>query len=204
MWAQVNLRQWARLGNRQPFIGPSRLDEGLAGNYDRLQLMVMNRPVEMGDEVWFYYTGMKWGVPQHSRYSDGSRRDPKTLTPNERADWIGDTHSAICLAVLRRDGFVSLDADRTTGSVLTKPLRIEGERPYLNLDAGRSGKAELEVLDSQARPLPGFSQSQPVIGDVVRLPVKWEGGVALRGLAGQTVRLRIHPTDAQLYAFWAE
>ena len=32
---------------------------GLVGNYDRLQLMVSNRPVDRGDELWFYYTGMK-------------------------------------------------------------------------------------------------------------------------------------------------
>ena len=206
-----DLHEWTRLGDRQPFIGPSRLDDRLAGNYDRLQLMVMNRPVEMGDELWFYYTGMKRRVPQHSRYSDGSPRDPATLSPTERADWIDDTHSAICLAVLRRDGFVSLDAGGTGGYLLTKPLRIdpagvEGQRLYLNLDAGRGGKAEGEVLDATGKPLPGFSRAraEPVIGDAVRLPVQWAAGTELGGLANQTVRLRIHLTDAELYAFWIE
>ena len=201
-----DLRQWTRLGDRKPFIGPSRLDQGLVGNYDRLQLMVMNRPVEMGDELWFYYTGMKRRVPQHSRYSDGSLRNLETLSPSERADWIDDTHSAICLAVLRRDGFVSLDAGPAEGYVLTKPLRIAGERLYLNLDGGRQGSAEVEIVGASGAPVPGFSRSDavPAIGDAARLPVSWNGAGGLGRLAGRTVRLKIHLRSARLYAFWVE
>ena len=84
--------------------------------------MVSNRPVDRGDELWFYYTGMKRRVEQHDRYTDGSPRSPETLSPMERADWLDDTHSAVCLAVLRRDGFVSLDAGANGGYLLTKPL----------------------------------------------------------------------------------
>ena len=201
-----DLQNWVRLGDREPFIGPSRLDQGLVGNYDRLQLMVMNRPVEMGDELWFYYTGMKRRVPQHDRYPDGSPRSPDTLSPSERADWIDDTHSAICLAVLRRDGFVSLDAGQAEGYVLTKPLRIDGERLYLNLDAGRRGSAEVEIVGVSGAPVPGFSRSDavPAIGDAVRLPVSWSGAGGLGRLGGRTVRLKIHLKSASLYALWVE
>ena len=104
-----------------------------------------------------------------------------------------------------------MDAGGTGGYLLTKPLRIdpagvEGQRLYLNLDAGRGGKAEVEVLDATGKPLPGFSRAraEPVIGDAVRLPVQWAAGTELGGLANQTVRLRIHLTDAELYSFWIE
>ena len=46
--------------------------------------------------------GMKRRVPQHDRWTDGSPRDPGTLTPEERADWLEDTHTGVYVAVLRR------------------------------------------------------------------------------------------------------
>ena len=40
-----NLTSWRRLGDRQPFIGPSRIDGGLLGVYDRTQLLPTSRPI---------------------------------------------------------------------------------------------------------------------------------------------------------------
>ena len=38
----------------------------------------------------------------------------------------------VCLAVLRRDGFVSLDAGENEGSVLSQPFTLSGGRLYAN------------------------------------------------------------------------
>ena len=200
-----DLKNWRRLGNREPFIGPSRLDEGLVGNYDRLQLMVSNRPVDRGGELWFYYTGMKRRVPQHDRYTDGSPRSPETLSSTERADWLDDTHSAVCLAVLRRDGFVSLEADTNGGYLLTKPLKVSGSRLFLNLDAGRRGSARVEIVDQSGRAVTGFTSADavPVVGDAIRLPVSWKQS-EWADLSNRTVRLEIHLNQASLYSLWTE
>ena len=199
-----DLVHWTRLGDRGAFIGASRVDGGLVGVYDRMQLCVTNRPVEHGDELWFYYVGLKWRAHLYELCTDGSPRDPKTLSPAERADQ-DDGWGAICLAVLRRDGFVSLDAEQKEGHVLTRPLTLAGKQLYLNI-AAPDGQAVVEVLDERGAPIPGFAREQAVAvkGDAVRLPVRWRSGVDLTRLTGKTVRLRIHLTRAQLYAFWLE
>ena len=197
-----DLKQWVRLGNREPFIGPSPLTEGLVGNYDRLQLAPPNEAVVRGDELWFYYVGYKVRVDRHDRYTDGRPRDPSTLSAAERADLIDDGHSAIHLAVLRRDGFVSLDGGTSGGELLTKPLSLTGKRLFLNLDASTAGRAMVELVGDDGKPVPGFTAT--VSGNAVRLPVRFKSGATLETLAGRTVRMKLGLRDARLYAFWTE
>ena len=199
-----DLVNWTRLGNRQPFIGPSRVDAGLVGVFDRMQLCTTNQPVEHGDELWFYYSGLKWRAHLYELWPDGSPRDPATLSEAERAD-RDDGWGAACLAVLRKDGFVSLDADEEGGAVLTKPLDLAGDRLFVNLEAPE-GELRVEILDAGGEPLPGFARedSAAVRGDAVRLPVAWQSGADLSGLAGQPVQFRFHLKQARLYAFWTE
>jgi hypothetical protein len=199
-----DLLHWQRLGGRQPFIGPSRLDKGLVGNFDRLQLGASNQPVVRGEELWFYYSGFKWRTYLYELWTDGSPRDKSTLSPEEQAD-LEDGWGAVCLAVLRLDGFISLDAGEESGYVQTKPLRLAGNSLLLNLDA-TDGEARVELLREDGETLPAYSREQavPVTGDGVRLPVAWGGGSDLSDLAGKTVSLRIHLKNAALYAFWME
>ena len=133
-----------------------RLIAGLVGVFDRMQLCTTNRPVEHGDELWFYYSGLKWRAHLYELWPDGSPRDPATLSEAERAD-RDDGWGAACLAVLRKDGFVSLDADEEGGAVLTKPLKLAGDRLFVNLEAPE-GELRLEILDAAGEPLPGFAR----------------------------------------------
>ncbi len=199
-----DLKHWKRLGNRMPFIGPSRLEDGLLGTFDRLQLGANNQPVVRGDELWFYYTGMKWRTYLYELWTDGSPRDAATLSDEERAD-LDDGWGALCLAVLRLDGFVSLDAGENGGHVLTKPVQAVGRGLFLNL-AAADGSARVEILDEQGTDIPGFSADDavPMTGDGVRLPVAWKGGSDLSRFAGKVIRLRIHLKKAALFAFWME
>lgn len=200
-----DLETWKRLGDRAPFLETSPLTAGLVGNYDRLQLAAHNGIVTHDGEVRMYYTGMKRRVPQHDRWLDGSPRDASTLSDSERADWLDDTHSAMCLAVLRRDGFVSLDAGEDGGRLLTEPVKLTGPEVFLNLDAPR-GHARIEMLDADGNPLAGLSgdEAATVTGNDIRQPVCWQATDRLNSLVGQTVRLRFHLLQCSLYAFWME
>ncbi len=95
-----DLKQWQRLGDRQTFIGPSRIDSGA---YDLTQILPPSAPVVRDDELWFYYTGLKWRstFKYIGKFPNGEHE------PIPGRDRDG---GAICLAVLRRDGFISFNS----------------------------------------------------------------------------------------------
>ena len=192
--ASRDLKDWARPGGRQPFLETSPLTDGLAGNYDRLQLGAYNGLTLHGDEARLYYTGMKRRVPQHERWTDGTPRPPETLSAAERADWLEDTHSALCLATVPRDRFVALEAGADGGHLLTRPLRLDGDRLRFNLDAG-GGEARVEAYDAE---------SGAALGETT---LRGDGTDTAAGLdlprAGR-LRLKITLRRAALYALWAD
>jgi hypothetical protein len=170
-----DLHHWHRLGDRKPFIGPSLL---ASGAYDRTQILPPSSPLVRGDEVWFYYTGIKYRV-----HPDNA--DTKT--------------GAVCLAVLRRDGFISLDAGEKEGLLVTKPLTVRGDRLYVNVDASK-GWISVEALDGDGRTI---AASKRLTGDHARGEVKWSRG-SLGQLKGKTATLRFTLSRASFYSFWIE
>ena len=198
-----DLKEWKRLCDRQPFLEPSPLTKGLVGNYDRLQLAAYNGIIQHEDDVRFYYGGLKRRVPQHSRWPDGSPRDSATLSDSERADWLEDTHSAMCLAAWRQDGFVSLNAGKEVGELLTKPFIASGTRLMLNVDVRNGGHAKVEVLDTNNQPLEGFRLRDciAVETDAIQEVISWKLTADISRLAGKELRLRFVMKDADLYSF---
>ena len=179
------------------------MDKGLAGNFDRQQIGVLNRPVVKQDELWFYYTGAKSRTPPYLLWPDGKPRNGADLTLEEKADFE-DGWIAICLATLRLDGFVSLTAGDETGQVTTKPFVATGERLLLNVDVHNGGEATVEVLDEDMQPIRGFelNSSIPLRGRSIEQTVSWTTRADWSQLAGKKVRLRIRLRNADLYAFW--
>ena len=190
-----DLKEWERVGDRQPFIGPSRRDSGA---YDLTQLIGPSNALVRGDELWFYYTGIKYR---------GGWRYEGTFPHGEIVPLPGyeEDRGAICLAVLRRDGFVSLDADEGEGVLLTRPLVWRGSTLWVNADAAE-GEVEVEVLNEDGAVLGDWSRAQalPLSEDGVRLEMNWNGSGDLGNLRGQLVRLRFYLRNADLYAFWTE
>jgi hypothetical protein len=170
-----DLRNWQRLGDRKPFIGPSPLG---AGAYDLTQIIGPAGPVVRGDELWFYYTGIKY------------RSRPSNAEPDS---------GAVCLAVLRRDGFISLDAGSESGTLVTEPFVLNGDKLYVNVDA-QQGELQVEVLDSESQVL---STSSPVTGDLLRGEVEWKQG-NINGMHGKDVSFRFALKNAQFYSYWFE
>jgi hypothetical protein len=176
-----DLRAWLRLGDRQPFIGPSPVGGARSGQgaaYDLTQLLPPSAPVVHGDELWFYYTGIKY------------RAVPENPDPD-----MGAVH----LAVLRRDGFISLDADEAPGTLLSKPFSASGTALWVNVDAGK-GELNVDALDGAGKLL---ATSKTIVGDKLRAVVEWESG-DLAGLKGRTIRLRFTLRAASLYSLWME
>ena len=137
------------------------------------------------DKLYFYYAAWA-GNPE------------KAGMPNGLYD-----NGATGLAILRRDGFASMDAGEKEGALTTRPVTFSGKRLFVNLDAPE-GMLRVEVLDKEGNPIEPFTmvKSIPVRGDSTLEAVTWEGGADLSALAGQPVRFRFELTNGSLYAFW--
>lgn len=134
----------------------------------------------VGSELWFYVSGR-----------------------SGRAGTRESGVSAMGLARLRRDGFVSVDAGSETGTLTTRRLRFSGKHLFVNLDAPK-GELAVEVLDAGGRPIAPFTAANcaPVSGNATLLPVQWRNATDLSTLSGRDVRLRFHLRQGQLYSFW--
>ncbi|MHC4216548.1 MAG: hypothetical protein ACYSWP_24635, partial [Planctomycetota bacterium] len=100
----------------------------------------------------------------------------------------------------RLDGFVSLDAGTTSGTVVTKPLVFKGKNLVLNINA--KGSAKVAILDADGKAIPGFglNDCDLIKTDEIRKTVTWGGKSDVSKLAGKTVRLKFQMQDAKLYA----
>jgi hypothetical protein len=107
------------------------------------------------------------------------------------------------LAVLRRDGFASMDAGDAEGTLTTRPVTFRGKHLFVNIDAP-SGELRAEVLDERNEVIAPFSAAncRPVRADTTRQGVIWKGAADLSALAGKTVRFRFRLSNGKLYAFW--
>lgn len=141
----------------------------------------------MDDEIWIYYVGWNW--------DRAGRVDPFAN---------GVKKAAISRAILRLDGFVSLNASYDQiGEIVTKPLRFSGELLQVNANTGAGGSIRIEVLNAKGEVIPGFDRenSDWIVGNSVRHTATWNGMSNLKALEGQIVRLRFLLQDCELYAF---
>jgi len=172
-----DLQTWQRAGDRRTFIEPSRVE---GGAFDLTQLLPPTAPVIRDDELWFYYTGIKYRAEPIQPVTGG----------------IG----AICLAVLRRDGFVSLDAGEAPGTITTKPFKWPGSRLMANVETRDSGELRAEVLDTAGAVI---AISQPMKGNMPRGEFRWNPALP-QSLRGQQVSLRFSLREASFYSWWTD
>jgi hypothetical protein len=176
--------------------------------------------------VGFSRDGFHWQRPSHDAFIPVSERygdwnwgnvqsaggcclivgDKLYFYVSGRAGIAGSSRSGVCstgLAILRRDGFASLDAGEVEGTLTTRPVLFHGKYLFANVDAD-SGELRAEVLDQNGRVVLPFSRDNciPIRSDKTLQAVHWEGADDLSALAGKPMRFRFHLTNAQLYAFW--
>ncbi len=193
-----------RMGNWAPFmaLGPE-------GRFDSRSVWVLPNPVRMGDELWIYYCGTN---RDHNDVIDPVSRGTFPLDPNNVVlddlvidpEYGGKVLSGIGRAVLRLDGFVSADTDHRGGQLTTPLLTFNGKRLELNVDTSGGGLVEVELLDQQGHPIPGFTREDvlPVNGNSVRMPVRWKGANSdVSQLAGKPIKVRFLMRECKLYAF---
>lgn len=140
----------------------------------------------MGDKLYFYVSG-RAGCGRLGGEAVASR----------------DCDASTGIAVMRRDGFASMDAGAAGGELTTRPLRFKGRHLFVNAVTDQ-GQLRVEVLDRKGQVILPFSQSncQPLSMDKTLQPVRWDGADDLSALSNQPVRLRFHLRNGCLYSFW--
>ena len=117
--------RWQRAGGRRPF-----LSLGQEGTADSKMIYAFTRPIEVGNEVWIYYGGFRYGISEKVALKRG----------------------AYFRARLRLDGFVSADAPYAGGELVTTPLCFKGSHlarrggllvPGTRFEQGRTPLKEL-------------------------------------------------------------
>ncbi len=167
-------------GNRMPFLNLGRED-----SFYSKMVWALPNPVIMDDEIWIYFAGSN---QDHAGYLDPTVKSFK---------------SGIGRAVLRLDGFVSIDADFQGGEIITPLLKFMGKNLELNMQTSGGGCVRVEILDEKNQPIDGFqlSEAVPLCGNSVRMPVKWEQTDDVSCLSGKTIKLRFVIKACKLYAF---
>ena len=163
--------------DRRPFLPVS--DRQGDWNYGNVQ-SAGGACLVVGDQLYFYCSG-RAGHP-------GSNVSGSSSTG---------------LAFLRRDGFASMDAGASEGSLTTRPVRFSGNHLFVNV-AAAGGELRAEILDADGRTLEPYTKDNcvPVQTDTTRTEVRWKQVDHLAALNGRPIRFRFHLRDAQLYAFW--
>jgi hypothetical protein len=107
------------------------------------------------------------------------------------------------LAILRRDGFASLDAGSASGSLTTVPVTFSGRHLFVNANA-KEGEVTVEMLGPDGEPVAPFTRQncRPLRADKTCQRVVWNSAEELPRLHGRTVSFRFYLTRAQLFSFW--
>ncbi len=204
MFSRDGLR-WDRRFARQPM-----LVRGGKKFFDASFLLTNGNPIEIGDEIWFYYGGNRGIV----RFPNPDEKDmPKRAT--EFASGIG-------LAKIKRDRFVGIAPDpraalrnwnpkdpkkkpeppvNTIGQITLKPRELTSVKTItLNADASR-GTVRLEVLNDDGYRLRGFTKDDavPMTADHLAHEAHWKNK-QLSDLPPGRYMLRVHLDKAELFA----
>jgi hypothetical protein len=172
--------RWKRVADRATF-----LETGPEGAWDDGMARCGREINVVGDTLYLHYS-MVNGPHRSAPFPNPVRKFP----------------GAIGLVTLRRDGFVSLNAGGTEGSLLTKPFVLPEGDLHVNADLP-GGELRVTVCDETGEPLAAYRGSEAVTGDMVDATVAWKG-TELRALAGRTVRLRFSFSSGRLFSYWVQ
>lgn len=145
-----------------------------------------------GDKLLIYYTGFAGDTSYEW--------DPKA--PGGIMGSGMHRGGAMGVAILRRDGFASMNA-QGEGALTTRPVVFSGRHLFVNVDAP-GGKLLAQAVGIDGKPIAPFTfeNCEGVRGDTTIGQIKWKGGSDLTALAGKPVRFEFKLERGKLYAFW--
>jgi len=179
------------------------LNLGMKDRWDSRSIYMAYGIVEgaNNNELFMYYCGSST-LHGWDRDDQHGQRNKQLLTRVGGAPPI--EMCGIGRLVVRREGFISVQADYTGGEFVTPPLTFEGERLVLNVDTSAVGQVRVEIMDEDSNPLPNYTLNdceEIYTTNEINRTVTWNRESSLTGLVQRTIRLRFVMRDADLYAF---
>lgn len=163
--------------DRRPFL--DNVNDNKASNYGNVQ-SAGGGCLVMGDKLYFYCSGRN----SRKKKDDGSG---------------GSTG----LAILRRDGFASMNAGDKPGTLTTRLVTFKGRHLFVNFECAK-GSLKAEILDAKGRVIEPFSLKNSIAfsKNSTLAELSWKSAKDLAKLRGKPVRFRFHLTNGKLYSFW--
>ena len=145
---------WSRVAARVPFI-----PLGQEGEWDDGMVFGL-RPMRMGDEIYFYYSGYDGHHGGKDRVSAGG------------------------LAILPRDRYLSVTPGPVgdSGRLTTIRLKPASGKLWVNADAS-AGEIRVALLSEEGQPLAGYTsdECEPITTDTLEHTVRWKHRSRLPG-----------------------
>ena len=169
-----DLVNWTRPPKREQFI-----PRGKEGEFDSTMIYTARGPVQMGHELWFYYGG--FNGPHYSR----------------------TCLSHIGLAKLRIDGFCSMRAGQTEGSLISRREPLVKPAVTINAKTAPEGYVTAELLDRNNNVVPGFSREQcnAFTGDAIAHVLTWKTAELPEDMLDPDKKIRFILKKADLYSY---
>lgn len=166
---------WSRPSHK-PFMGVN--ESPGAWNWANSQ-SVCGMPVIKNDSLYFYSSGRRLNLEKK------------------------DTHLSVGLYTLRRDGFVSMNAD-DSGYLTTRELKFSGKYLFINADIPEEGEMRVEVLDENNNVFKGYGKADciPMKGNSTKYMIRWKGHDNILEFVNKPVHFRFLLTRGALYSFW--
>jgi hypothetical protein len=160
---------------------------GNPGEFDSGSLYMANGCLEVGDELWFYYSG--------SRLKHEEGNIEKLAVPSNRR--------IFSRAIAKRDRLVSVNADAGHGTMETPIIRFSGERLIVNATARSGGNVRVGLLNAAGQSIPGrgIEDCVAMTTDNRTWTVSWADGDKVSKWSEMPVRLRVELHDAEVYGF---
>jgi hypothetical protein len=159
------------------------------------------RPGPERPDTWNYgHQYIAWHLVETAAETSGAA--PELSLYASESYWTGEG-SAVRRYTLRLDGFVSIEAPRAGGTLVTHPLVFAGGELQMNFATSAAGAMRVELRRPDGTPIPGhtFQDCDELFGDTIARTVTWQGRRDVRPLAGQPIRLAVQLADANLYSF---
>ncbi len=158
------------------------------------------RPGLRAEGNWAYGDNYPaWGMIETDSDLPGGGKELSLYTSENY--WRGES-TVIRRYSIRIDGFVSVNAPRAGGEIVTHPLSFTGSRLSLNVSASAAGSVRAEIQDPDGRAIDGFGLADcwEILGDTLDYTVRWKNGSDLARLADRPIRLRLVMQDADVYS----